>query len=60
LNQEGIAVKIDATIDEKCAESKTEARFFDDLSQVINLDQDDNRMSFRISNDEGVMHFQKD
>jgi hypothetical protein len=60
LNQEGIAVKIDATIDEKCAESKTEARFFDDLSQVINLDQDDNRMSFRISNDEGVMHFQKE
>jgi uncharacterized hydrophobic protein (TIGR00271 family) len=60
LNQEGIAVEIDATIDEKCVESKTEARFFDDLSQVINLDQDDNRMSFRISNDEGVMHFQRD
>jgi hypothetical protein len=60
LNQEGIAVKIDATIDEKCVEAKTEARFFDDLSQVINLDQDDNRMSFRISNDEGVIHFQKE
>ncbi len=60
LQQEGIAVEIDATIAEKCVEAKTEARFFDDLSQVINLDQEDNRMSFRISNDEGVMYFQKD
>jgi len=38
LQQEGIAVEIDATIDEKCVEAKTDARFFDDLSQVINLD----------------------
>jgi hypothetical protein len=60
LHQESIAVEIDAKIDEKCVESKTDARFFDDLSQVINLDQDDNRMSFRISNDEGVMYFQKE
>ena len=60
LQQEGIAVEIDATIAEKCVEAKTEARFFDDLSQVINLDQEDNRMSFLISNDEGVMYFQKD
>jgi uncharacterized hydrophobic protein (TIGR00271 family) len=59
LHQESITVKIDALIDEKCVELKTEARFFDDFNEVINLDQDGNRLSLRISNDDGVMHFQK-
>jgi uncharacterized hydrophobic protein (TIGR00271 family) len=59
LHQENITIEIDATIDEKCAESKTEARFLEDFNDVINLDQEGNRVSFRISNDNGVMHFQK-
>ena len=59
LHQESIAVVIDALIDEKCAESKTEARFFDDFNEVINIDHDGNRLTLRISNDDGVMHFQK-
>jgi uncharacterized hydrophobic protein (TIGR00271 family) len=61
LHQESIAIKIDeAEIDETCPESKIDGRFFDDLKQVINLDHDENRLSFRISNDEGVMYFQRD
>jgi len=60
LQQEGITVQIDAAIDETCVESKTEARFFDDFNEVINIDQDGNRLTLRISNDDGVMHFQKE
>ena len=59
LHQESIGIVIDATINEKCVESKIEGRFFDDFNQVINLDQDGNRLSLRISNDDGVMHFLK-
>jgi hypothetical protein len=59
LHQKSIAIVIDVIIDEKWVESKTEGRFFDDFNQVINLDQDGNRLSLRISNDDGVMHFQK-
>jgi hypothetical protein len=60
LHQESIAIEINKTeIDETCPESKIDGRFFDDLKQVINLDHDENRLSFRISNDEGVMYFQR-
>ena len=59
LHQESIAVKIDATIDETCAESKIDDRFLDDFNQVINLVQEENRLSLRISDNEGVMYFEK-
>ena len=59
LHQESIAIEIDARIDEKCAQSKIDGRFVDDLNQVINLDHEGNRVSFRISNDEGVIYFQR-
>ncbi len=59
LHQESIAIEIDARIDEKCAQSKIDGRFVDDLNQVINLDHESNRVSFRISNDEGVIYFQR-
>ena len=47
-------------IDETCGESKTNCRFFDDFNQVIKTNQDGNLMTLRISNDEGVIHFQKE
>ena len=59
MHQKNIAIEIDVIIDEKWVESKTDARFIDDFNDVINLDQDGNRLSLRISNDDGVMHFQK-
>ena len=59
LHQESIEVKIEALTDETCVESKTVDRFIDDFNQVINLNHEDDRLTLRISNDEGVMHFQR-
>jgi uncharacterized hydrophobic protein (TIGR00341 family) len=58
LQQETISVAVDVSIDEDCAEAKTDERFVSDLNQVINLDIDDDRLSLRMANDAGVMHFE--
>lgn len=59
LHQENISFKINATVEGTCTETNIDARFIDDLQQVVNLDLVDDRLSLRISNGNGVMYFKE-
>ena len=59
LHQENISFKINATVEGTYTETNIDARFIDDLQQVVNLDLVDDRLSLRISNGNGVMYFKE-
>jgi uncharacterized hydrophobic protein (TIGR00341 family) len=58
LRQENISIEVDVSQYEDCPESKTDERFVSDLSEVIHLGLDDDRLSLRLANDTGVMYFE--
>jgi uncharacterized hydrophobic protein (TIGR00341 family) len=59
VQQEIITLEFENELDETtCKQQKIDQRFFSDLKEVINLSLDDDRLSLRINNDNGVMHFE--
>jgi len=58
VQQEIITIEFETELDEgTCKQHKIDQRFFSDLNDIINLNLDDDRLSLRIDNDNGVMYF---
>jgi uncharacterized hydrophobic protein (TIGR00341 family) len=61
VQQEIITIEFDTELDEgTCKQLKIDKRFFSDLNDIISLSLDDDRLSLRLDNDNGVMHFEYD
>jgi uncharacterized hydrophobic protein (TIGR00271 family) len=59
IQQEIITIEFETELDEAtCKQQKIDQRFFSDLNDIINLSLDDDRLSLRIDNDNGVMYFE--
>lgn len=59
IQQETITIELATEPDiEQCPQQKIDQRFISDLNDIINLSLDDDRLSLRIDNDNGVMHFE--
>ncbi len=59
IQQETMSIELEMDFDEgKCIQQKIDKRYVSDLNDIINLSLDDDRLSLRIDNDNGVMHFE--
>ncbi|MEN8729471.1 MAG: TIGR00341 family protein [Desulfuromonadales bacterium] len=59
LVQEEVSVKLDMIVDTDCETVKTDNRFIADLNHAINISLEDDHLSLRLHNDNGVIHFEK-
>jgi uncharacterized hydrophobic protein (TIGR00341 family) len=59
LNQEEISVALEMVVDSGCETIKTDERFISDINNVINVSVEEDHLSLRLHNDNGVMHFEK-
>ncbi len=59
LNHEEISVTLEMVVDSDCETIKIDERFISDINKVINVSVEEDHLSLRLHNDNGVMHFEK-
>jgi len=58
FHQENLSIQVARRIDEQCETIKIDRRFLSDINLVVNVNASENRLSLRLNNDSGAMHFE--